>query len=214
MKLPLPDSASFVPDLVNAFEPGSDCELFAKKLGGPDTMHVKGYNTFLDYIFGYQEGMQRLYASYIARSDASLVFPIIFLFRHSVELSLKYLLRVVRFLLQRTETRRDKDREKCHHIEPLWCRLESLLLEAFPNESREDFRKAARLIRQLAAVDEGSMEFRYPRDLDGKLHLDSFCSFDLPKFMLHAEWLIRFFLAVGDAMRAEIEAREGISYSF
>lgn len=75
-------------------------------------MPVNEVHGFLDYVIGYETGVRRLYESFKRDYNSSLVHPIVFLFRHSVELNLKYLLRVARHYLEKTASEANVEREK------------------------------------------------------------------------------------------------------
>lgn len=129
------------------------------------------------YACGYKEAAERVYESWIALSDDSLVFPIVFLYRHYVELRLKE-------LLQSAERYLDLPREwQCNHnIVDLWGHLAQLLPRIFPDEPGADLRNAGRLIRELSEVDPFSFHFRYPEGKDARQHLDNLERLDIVSF--------------------------------
>ena len=129
------------------------------------------------YACGYKEAAERVYESWVALSDDSLVFPIVFLYRHYVELRLKE-------LLQSAERYLDLPREwqSNHKIGELWGCLNQLLPQIFPDEPEADLQNAGRLVRELAQGDPLSFHFRYPESKDGRQHLENLERLDIVSF--------------------------------
>lgn len=129
------------------------------------------------YACGYKEAAERVYESWVALSDDSLVFPIVFLYRHYVELRLKE-------LLQSAERYLDLPREwqSNHKLGELWGCLTKLLPQIFPDEPEADLQNAGRLVRELAEGDPLSFHFRYPETKDGRQHLENLERLDIVSF--------------------------------
>ena len=130
------------------------------------------------YACGYREGAERVYESWIALSDDSLVFPIVFLYRHYVELRLKE-------LLQSAERFLDLPRawQSSHKIADLWGHLSKLLPEIVPDEPEVDLQNAERLLKELAEGDPLSFHFRYPESISGQKHLEDLERLDMVSFV-------------------------------
>jgi hypothetical protein len=118
--------------------------------------------------WGYAEGF-RLGADYlverIEQTSADqdfLVYPVVFGYRHAVELRLKVIIRDARRLL-----REPGGAPKGHKLDRLWTTLRPLLEQAFPNESKDDLDAADEAITQLHKADPASTGFRYPEDTAG-----------------------------------------------
>lgn len=130
------------------------------------------------YACGYKEAAERVYESWVVLSDDSLVFPIVFLYRHYVELRLKELLHSAERYLDLA-----RGWEANHDIRTLWEHLGCLLPEIFPNESEANLKSAGRLLLELAKVDPFSFQFRYPESTRGQKHLDDFDRLDVVSFI-------------------------------
>jgi hypothetical protein len=116
-------------------------------------------------------------------------YPVVFLYRHALELYMKAVILVGAPMLAVKEmTEIDRHRLlKTHNLELLREDLEQVF-EAFEWDwnlgtshfkSLDDFRK---IIAELHAVDAGSYAFRYPLDTKGKASLPTRFSFDLFEF--------------------------------
>lgn len=151
-KLPWPD------DTTHVFSPG---------LPNPNVAWIpQTAGQWHLYAEGYREAAERVYESWRAQRLDYLVFPLVFLYRHYVELRLKELLQSAEQLL---ELPRDW---KCNHqIENLWRELKPLLRRIAPGEPERDLQNAERLIIELATGDPYSFEFRYPETKEGRRHL-------------------------------------------
>jgi len=130
------------------------------------------------YASGYKEAGERVYESWVALSDDSLVFPIVFLYRHYVELRLKELLQSAESYLDLPRSWRSD-----HDIGVLWGHLARLLPEIFPDEPAADLQNAGRILHELAEGDPFSFHFRYPETTKGKKHLEDVERLDIASFV-------------------------------
>ena len=117
------------------------------------------------YAEGYRTAADLLVAS--ASKDRSsvnfLIYPIVFLYRQYVELSLKSMLRDSATLLCR-----DIPLSTRHELGPLWSQLTPLLKEALgTNLTKRELQVLTNLVRQFSDSDPTSQTFRYPEQTDG-----------------------------------------------
>lgn len=117
------------------------------------------------YATGYKRAGDML-ATYVienaARQD-TLVYPILFLYRQYVELSVKEIIRSgLRFLEREVEV------PQHHDLGQLWTQAEKLLTEMFPGDSVEQVKETGRIIKDLNKVDPQSIAFRYPVNKRGE----------------------------------------------
>ncbi len=113
---------------------------------------------------GYHEAAEQLYTSWHASGGYpdSVVFPMVFLYRHYVELRIKELIqRAVLLLALPSEW------PAVHGLVKLWDFLRPLLEQIWPTPPSREIINATRLIQELAALDNKSMVFRYPSDKEG-----------------------------------------------
>ena len=99
--------------------------------------------------------------------------PIMFMYRHYIELQLKSLLLDAAELLDEPQ-----DIPPKHYILTLWTRVRKLLLKISLESDGDWFTRADQVIADFDALDPTSFAFRYPIDKEGKasteanLHID------------------------------------------
>ena len=124
------------------------------------------------YIIGYKEAADLLVETVAEQKGTadSLIFPIVFIYRHYIEIRLKSLL-IYGYSLQDKEYKQKSE----HSLFKLWEKVRELLIEIFPNEDNDNMKAIDLLIKQIEEVDPGSTSFRYPKDFKGNnsLQLDS-----------------------------------------
>ncbi len=116
------------------------------------------------YATGYKDAADILVAHVLTqyRQHDTLVYPIAFLYRQYLELSIKYVIRQARWLLDISDPL-----PKTHDISELWRICHNLLLRIEGIVPDEELKQIARLIGEFSAIDRGSIAFRYPEDKDG-----------------------------------------------
>jgi len=116
------------------------------------------------YALGYKEAADLLVEHIVTHrfSQDTLVYPILFSYRHYIELMIKDTLRMARRLQDVA------DQPMGHHkINNLWDELHRLLLIIFPDEMVNELKDISRLVGEFSTVDPGSFSFRYPVDKAG-----------------------------------------------
>ena len=156
------------------------------------------------YADGYREGAERVFQSWRGLSDDSLVFPIVFLYRHYTELRIKELLLAVSTLLG---IDLPKDWNKKHKIDELWRHLKPLLKQASPSEPSRDFDNVERMILEIAHRDSIATEFRYPEDKDGKRCLADLERLDVENFITAMRQLSAFLDGASMAISVELDKK-------
>ncbi len=150
--------------------------------------------------------------------DDFRAYPVVFLYRHALELYMKAVILVgAPMLLLRGTGKIDRDRLiRTHSLDALRQDLESLF-EAFEWDwdlglphfnGLEDFRK---VIAEIHAVDAGSYAFRYPIDTSGRPSLSSHFRFNLFDLCAILDELFPLFdgatTAAHETLQATYEAR-------
>jgi hypothetical protein len=139
-------------------------------------LHI-GVDEWLAYALGYKEAADRLVEQFEAkrRHQDLLVYPIVYLYRHYLEVAIKGLIRQAQNLLgDRVEI------PAKHTIADLWTTCSALLERVSPGDSLEEQRQIGRLLREFATVDPASTAFRYPVDTKGNQSLPGIRHIDLP----------------------------------
>ncbi|MFC5865037.1 hypothetical protein ACFPT7_22200 [Acidicapsa dinghuensis] len=126
------------------------------------------------YTLGYRRAADRLvqYAMANQAECNTLAYPIVFLYRHHIELALKRVIYCVPGVLRRELTSQEREHLGKHKLDLLWHDLEPIfesICEAVgwekPNSA--DVEGTREYIRQLSEVDPISMTFRYWASKDG-----------------------------------------------
>lgn len=126
--------------------------------------YVKGADAWGLYSVGYRAGAERL-AEYVIdqhREQDTLIYPIVFLWRHYVELRLKGLLDSARQL-----TDQPLKANLDHKVLALWQKLRPLLEAIEPNADTETLDAVEEIVSQFDQVDTDSFAFRYPLSKKG-----------------------------------------------
>jgi hypothetical protein len=120
------------------------------------------------YAFGYKEAADVLVRNIVKRNAGQdlLVYPVMFLYRHYLELEIKNLIFLCNHYQDNTA-----NFSTIHGIDQLWGTCNKLLSEIFPNESITERKETTRLINEFSKIDSNSMAFRYPHNKDGKTPL-------------------------------------------
>lgn len=127
--------------------------------------------TFAVYSSAYKEAADRLVQTLHKHSSATLTLPIVFLYRHYVELTLKDLLSMDNVKYSKPSTPYLDVILKGHRIDLLWQELKPLLQQAYSAEESEEIEAVEACIMEFSNVDEGSFSFRYPVDKKNNLTL-------------------------------------------
>jgi hypothetical protein len=128
--------------------------------------------------FAYAEGYRRaaeilvFYVNDHGRDQDILVYPILFLYRHHLELAMKRIIRRLPRLLYRDLTSNEKGQLKQHSLIGLWQTLKPMVSEIYKavdwtRPAKDDIEGADDYIRQLSEIDSDSTSFRYAHAKDG-----------------------------------------------
>lgn len=144
--------------------PGDDP--FAVVASGDDHAIIEGHDfaRFVLMIEGYKSAAETLVDS--ARQGRAqrdvLVYPIVFLYRHCLELQLKYIINNYGHHVGVEPVWND------HDLSNLWKKF-LLVLEGFGTEDPDNADSiVGEIVAQFAKVDPRSFSYRYPRDTKGK----------------------------------------------
>lgn len=127
-----------------------------------------GYDEFYRYADGYKRAADIL-AGHVDENNCDqdfVAFPILFLYRHYIELKLKETIQKGRQLLN------EKGTYPTHHeIDKLWHLCKSIALKVWPDGDVNELALAEECILIFSHYDQASFAFRYPETKDGKLSL-------------------------------------------
>ena len=122
------------------------------------------FDKWFFYSHGYKEAADRLVSGLEKNPSAGsvLIYPIMFLYRQYMELTIKHCIRLT-FRLERKYGEKD-DFEVTHDIERLWKKYLERWCFSFPDDPIIGAEDVTRLIEEFCKVDSGSFAFRYPEE--------------------------------------------------
>lgn len=130
-------------------------------------------NACLNYMrestYLYVEGYKRAANELVKRIDQTglnqdtFVYPIVFLYRHYLELTIKGIIDKGSILLEN-----GSGHPKHHNLETLWPMAKGIIRIIWQQGDPEEFTYVEHIIKEITNVDPVSMSFRYPKDKVGK----------------------------------------------
>ena len=134
----------------------------------------------IGYAEGYRRGARLLveYVAENARDQDYLVYPIIFLYRHHIELALKNIIVRGLYLIDRVPTEAEKKHLIMHRLDLLWQDLKPMFADickaaGWRAPERDDVEGIDEYIHQLSSMDPDSYAFRYAHSKKGTPSLPS-----------------------------------------
>ena len=129
---------------------------------------LDGYGEWYPYVLGYKEAADRIIINVIENSDDvlfdTIVYPVMFLYRHYLEIMFKELLEEFRSLHSK-EYSTDKDPIGKHNLTNIWQELRQIIEAAWGQEENLSFfEDVGNRVDEFHKIDEKSMAFRYPFD--------------------------------------------------
>ncbi len=132
------------------------------------------YGNDIGYTEGYRRGAYLLveYVNEHGRDQDFLLYPIVFLYRHHIELALKAILRDAPYVLDRRPTPAEIKHSQKHRLDLLWQDVKPIFDDVakaagWNTLARNDKEGIDSCIRQLTELDPDSMSFRYSRSKEG-----------------------------------------------
>lgn len=133
-----------------------------------DWWHNACLNFSLDmnigYVYGYKKAADILveYIKHTQRDHDYLVYPIVFLYRHHLELIIKKIIKDGNQLLDIL------NKVPQHHkIKQLWDNCKTIVQKVWPEGSPDDLDAVEQCLNQFNEIDQTSIGFRYPTDKQG-----------------------------------------------
>jgi len=140
------------------------------------------------YEYGYKLAAEKLsegYENLDTRAKDSLIFPIVFLYRQHIELSLKSIIRDLDFKLGNNRTDKVLDR---HKVLNLWDESEKLYNQFIQKNSislvftKPGAKKERNIVNDFNKLDEDSFCFRYSTNTEGENTLNGIDYISLNNF--------------------------------
>lgn len=133
-------------------------------------------NYMPDHSTAYTEGYRRAADILIGHIDASgrdqdfLVYPVLFLYRHHLELLIKQIIGLALALAE--EPDRHQYKKDDHNLNNLWPLAQTLILEVDDSYRPSDFKIVKEVVKALHQADERATDFRYAKRNDGTRSLE------------------------------------------
>lgn len=95
-----------------------------------------------------------------------VINPVLFLYRHSIELILKAII-VTDYLLENYDYEKMKDKLRGHSLESLWSKTENVIRKYYKKDVEKNIKQlefARKAVREIDFTDKDSTIFKYPYD--------------------------------------------------
>lgn len=156
---------SMLDDIMNNLQwPEGGEELFRQDVDGTEA-YLHHMNSFGLHATCYKEAADVLVAVSVddrIKRD-KFIYPIVFLYRHYLELSLKEISQYARRLTDQTLGMRDYN----HQLDKLWDECVPLILQVWPDTDQTELKVVESCIAEFMRLDPASFAFRYPMAKDG-----------------------------------------------
>ena len=133
-------------------------------------------NYMPDHGTAYTEGYRRAADILIKHIDESgrdqdfLVYPVLFLYRHHIELIIKQIIGLALALAEEPDKHQYKKDD--HNLNTLWPLAQKLILEVDDSYRPSDFKIVKEVVKALHQADGRATDFRYARRNDGTRSLE------------------------------------------
>lgn len=124
-----------------------------------------------------------------------LIYPLIFLYRHHIELELKIIIKEGNYLLEDEKVMRNH-----HKLHNLWDDAKKIIEEIWSDSPKDDLKTVEKTVLQLNDLDPGSYAFRYDRDKQGNKPNPDLNNIDIKKFSKVINNISAFFAGVSTAI--------------
>jgi len=131
---------------------------------------------FYGYIMGYKDAADILIED-ATHSDSNmkldtLIFPVLFLYRHSIELYLKRI--YLELFEENLNEKKTFLKKRGHNLMAVWEKVRIIIERYSMEEEKKDIPIAEEYIKQINQIDENSFNFRYPvtKELE-RIHSES-----------------------------------------
>lgn len=143
---------------------------------GSDWQNNACLNYMPDHGTAYTEGYRRAADNLINHIDETgrdqdfLVYPVMFLYRHHIELLIKQIIELA--LKLSDDPGKHPYKKNNHNLTSLWPVAEKLILEVDDTSRKSDFHLIKEVVNELQKVDAPATDFRYARRNDGTRSLE------------------------------------------
>jgi hypothetical protein len=144
--------------------PGAANELFGRKAGSKFNSQLLVNGPQFDrYALGYRLVADTVVDSLRGSMGHVVVFPVCYLYRHYLELKIKHLTSLAKFVLNEEHTFLTG-----HELGDLWKECRPLLEKMMPDRSKAVFDTVGNCVDAFASFDFEGEYSRYPEDVQGR----------------------------------------------
>lgn len=125
-------------------------------------------------VAGFKEAADKVVDSLVATKERMDVFffPVVYLYRHAIELCLKGLVNDGIYLRILKDDQDLQDILASHNLHSLWSKVRLVLKEVWPDGDDEDVDAVEKIILEFHQADKSGQRLRYSKDKRGKSHVD------------------------------------------
>lgn len=164
------------------------------------------------YADGFLEAADRLVDGYSQTPDPALVYPILALYRHHLELTLKILVRYCLYHILSLEdediAKREEKLATKHSLTCLWDYLKRTYPRCNAETSKQTVDAFEQMLRELDASDPNSQAARYPVFKTGEQTLIQFRAIDIQVLKAGVHKLSHYLGSIRQGIGLEIEQRQ------
>ncbi|NQT02628.1 MAG: hypothetical protein HQ580_11435 [Planctomycetes bacterium] len=126
-------------------------------------------------VEGFKEAADKVVDSHAATKERMDVFffPVVYLYRHAIELSLKGLVNDGIYLQILEDNQNIQKVLASHNLHSLWSKVRLVLKEMWPDGDDEDVDAVEKIILEFHQADKSGQRLRYSKDKQGKPHTDT-----------------------------------------
>ncbi len=99
-------------------------------------------------------------------------FPIVYLYRHCLELKMKEIIRLGAVLELISQSKKMQEVLDSHNLHALWNKVKATITKYWPNGPKDELLSAEKIILDFHKVDEDGQTVRYSRDKKGNRTID------------------------------------------
>lgn len=169
------------------------------------------------YVNGYKDGADELVEIAVTSQDISIldtyIFPICFMYRHSLELMLKSLF--LKYSWKSKEEKKETIKRVSHNLSEIWKEVRLVIEKYSLKHELDDIEIAEDYIMQFDLFDKDSFSFRYPITKRLQLIHDKWQYLDIVNLKNRMEEIHNFLegvdLATSERTSAEYESMQFLS---
>lgn len=163
-------------------------------------------NEWIFYVEGYRIAAEKLIDSVIETKDErdTLIYPIVFLYRHYIEIQLKEIIQIgTKYLGEKSKV------SKGHKLFPLWLEAKILINKIWNSDTENTSEgQAEEIIKLICEIDTKSDSFRYPFDYKGNQTLKGITTINIKELKEIITQLVQFLDGVSLAISAYADNKD------